>query len=448
MKTMAAFELALVILATYLVGSIPFGYWIARWHGIDLFQHGSGNIGATNVGRVLGRRLGILVFVLDFAKGAVPVGLCLALGPVLATAHDAWLSPKTLGAAAGLAAFLGHLFPVYLRFRGGKGVATGAGVIVVLVPVPAFAAVIVWVGVVCATRYVSLASLAAALTLFLFQLKTTNAFAPDNQLITLFCALAAGLVFLRHRANLARLFHGTENQLPDGPAMFTLGKTIHVISLGLWFGTIAFFMLVALTVFDQMESLAQSKTDRAWFPKSEVYQTKDPAHNLIGPKEQGSRVAGYALSPLFPQYFALQGVCAFLAIATAWAWPRKEPGRRVHQVRGVLLFAALVTVVIGWPLEQKVDAEREPRHEAVEKFLKDPSAANLDAAVAAKKTFAQWHMMSLMLNFVTFVLVGVCLGLAAQLPEKKPSSSTTGKPHGADQQVGGSDPPKVLTHSS
>src|SRR5262245_54563182 len=131
------YSVLLGILLSYLVGAIPFGYLIARSRGVDIFHAGSGNIGATNVGRVLGRRFGILVFVLDFLKGAVPVALM------------SWWQGSRDGAAvaAGLAAFVGHMFPIYLGFRGGKGVATGTGVVAVLLPGPAVGAVLVWVTV-------------------------------------------------------------------------------------------------------------------------------------------------------------------------------------------------------------------------------------------------------------------------------------------------------------
>src|SRR5437660_10014734 len=115
-------QLVLIVFASYLIGAVPVGYLIARWRGVNLFEQGSGNIGATNVGRVLGRRFGILVFALDFLKGALPT--------LAAAALDRSLRPDlpadTLPVTAGVAAFLGHLFPVTLRFRGGKGVATGA----------------------------------------------------------------------------------------------------------------------------------------------------------------------------------------------------------------------------------------------------------------------------------------------------------------------------------
>src|SRR6516164_7300951 len=131
--------LTLIILASYLLGSIPFGYLVARWKGVDILHQGSGNIGATNVGRVLGKRLGILVFVLDFAKGALPT----AAARWAEQAQNPGTQTDVLPVVAGLAAFVGHMFPVYLRFRGGKGVATGAGVVTVLLPLPALAGLLV-----------------------------------------------------------------------------------------------------------------------------------------------------------------------------------------------------------------------------------------------------------------------------------------------------------------
>src|SRR5262249_42554603 len=167
------------------------------------FRQGSGNIGATNVGRVLGRRFGLLVFLLDFAKGALPA----LAAPHLAPADD--LKPELLGVVAGLAAFLGHLFPVWLGFRGGKGVATGAGVIAVLLPGPALGAVLTWVAVLSASRFVSLASLAAAVALCVCRLAMTPApWADENRILTAFCFVAAALVFVRHHGNITRLRRG------------------------------------------------------------------------------------------------------------------------------------------------------------------------------------------------------------------------------------------------
>src|SRR5713101_761686 len=109
--------LGLTLAASYLIGGVPFGWLVARWRGVDILRQGSGNIGATNVGRLLGRRLGILVFCLDFAKGALPV----AIAYRVTACTEPVLGADGLAVAAGLAAFLGHMFPIYLRFRGGKG---------------------------------------------------------------------------------------------------------------------------------------------------------------------------------------------------------------------------------------------------------------------------------------------------------------------------------------
>src|SRR4051812_5149467 len=141
--------LAVAAVAAYLIGAVPFGYLVARWCGVDIFRQGSGNIGATNVGRVLGKPFGLLVFALDFLKGAVPVAVAQALTP-----PNLDLPPQSLGVAAGIAAFVGHLLPIYLRFRGGKGVATGAGAVVVLTPLPAAFAILAWGTTLAVTRYV------------------------------------------------------------------------------------------------------------------------------------------------------------------------------------------------------------------------------------------------------------------------------------------------------
>src|SRR5208283_4575680 len=108
--------IAVTLLISYLVGAIPFGYLVARWRGVDILRQGSGNIGATNIGRVLGRRYGILVFLLDFAKGALPVVAAKRLGLFLGNNDPQSLEVEILGVTVGLAALLGHLFPIYLRF--------------------------------------------------------------------------------------------------------------------------------------------------------------------------------------------------------------------------------------------------------------------------------------------------------------------------------------------
>lgn len=216
----------LAVVAAYLIGAIPFGYLIARWRGVDIFAHGSGNIGATNVGRVLGRPFGVVVFLLDFAKGAIPAWIARTLSLEPDSRLMNLLGSDGLPVLCGLAAFLGHLYPIYLRFRGGKGVATGAGVISVLLTIPAVGALAVWLATVAATRYVSLASMVAVVALCALRLiLTPDPFAPQNRTLTTFCFVAAILVFIRHRTNITRLLGGTENRLGDSKTTSTTSQS-------------------------------------------------------------------------------------------------------------------------------------------------------------------------------------------------------------------------------
>ena len=207
-----------VLGAVYLIGAIPFGYLIGRLvKGVDIRNFGSGNIGATNVGRVLGWKWFPVVMLLDLLKGAAPVFLIRYSSlPV----DELLLNRSVLASLAGLVAMLGHLFPVYLHFKGGKGVATGAGVIGVLLPLPTLIAAAAFVFVLTLTRYVSLSSIVGAVTLVVavFVLDglgnrslsdpTSGAWAP-----ALLAVLGAILVVGRHRANIARLLEGTEPKI-------------------------------------------------------------------------------------------------------------------------------------------------------------------------------------------------------------------------------------------
>jgi glycerol-3-phosphate acyltransferase PlsY len=427
MATLGA--MLLTVLVAYLVGAVPFGYLVARWRGVDLLRVGSGNIGATNVGRVLGRRFGILVFCLDFAKGALPVVAAerVAEGVDLGLPTDQ--ARQLLAVAAGLAAFLGHLFPVYLRFRGGKGVATGAGVVAVLLPVPTLGAVVTWLAVVCATAYVSVASLSAALALCGLRLRLTPApWAAENLIVTVFCLLAAALVVARHRGNLVRLARGTENRLKDTPTMRSFAKTIHVLALGLWFGSAVFFsFVVAPALFGALDSVAAlPRAERPlWFPLPAEFDADTQTR-----KEQGTRAAGTALSPMFDWYFLIQGVCGLLAAGTALGWPRIEPQARVHRVRVMLLLVALALVVIGWPVERQVSKLRAARNQASDELLQQTAwtarapvpaiqkemEQKKVAADEARAEFGRWHFYSLMLNFATVACVTAAMALAARLP--------------------------------
>jgi glycerol-3-phosphate acyltransferase PlsY len=185
------------ILAGYLCGSIPFGLLLARRAGIDVRQAGSGNIGATNVARTAGARLGLATLVLDALKGALP------------TAAAAGLTGDTFTTAAtGLAAFVGHVFPVTLGFAGGKGVATALGVLVVLCPWVALVAVALFAAVLALGRRVSAASIVGALVAPL-----AGALLGDPGPVVAATGAMAGIVVLRHRDNLRRLWDGTEPPL-------------------------------------------------------------------------------------------------------------------------------------------------------------------------------------------------------------------------------------------
>jgi acyl-phosphate glycerol 3-phosphate acyltransferase len=410
---------AIVIAATaiiaYFVGAIPFGYLAARMHGIDIFKQGSGSIGATNVGRILGWGWGIGVFLLDFAKGAGPAAAGLAIGRAWAIEPAA-----AAGVAAGLAAFLGHLFPIYLRFHGGKGVATGAGVVTVLLPGPTLAALAVWLVVVSTTLFMSIASLTGAVALCAVYFATQpEPFARQHLILTVFSLVATALVFVKHRANIGRLVRGNENRLADCETMRQISKVIHVMAVGLWFGMAVFFSFpVALTLFGSFETLAESKNRPTWFPLPEAYTLQ-----LDLQKEQGIRAAGFAISPRFGHYFLWQGICGLLACVTALSWSRAEPGRRIHSLRAAVVLLALTTVVLGWPVEQKVGELRQTRNAAADVLiekLKTPAWSEVPQEranwEAAKSEFARWHLWSLSLNMVTIVLVGLAMAMTIALP--------------------------------
>jgi acyl-phosphate glycerol 3-phosphate acyltransferase len=431
-----------VALVGYLVGGIPFGYLVARWRGVDILRQGSGNIGATNVGRVLGRRLGILVFCLDFAKGALPVAVALRLSNTFG------VPAQVLGVTAGLAAFLGHVFPVYLRFRGGKGVATGAGVVAVLLPIPTLVAAVIWLAVVCTTGYVSVASVTAALTLCLVHLVATPApLGTDNLVLTVFCLLAAALVLVRHRANLARLRRGEENRLKSTARLQAIPRLIHVVAVGLWFGMGAFFSFVAApALFATLEGVADKpRPERPlWFPVPVEFDQSQQTR-----KEQGTRAAGVAISPLFAAYFPMQFDCALLATATALGWALRE-GARVHRWRLGLVLIALLTVIVGWPLEREVSALRVTRNEASDEHLTLAASQPLNSAAsptgleevrqraeAARSEFIRWHLVSLLLNFVTVLLVTGAMALAAYLPERFQGEGESMDQKAADPDIRG-----------
>jgi len=196
-----------VLIVSYALGSIPFGYLAGRLAGIDIRKTGSGNIGATNVVRVLGKVYGYPVFFLDFLKGlgAVKISLLIAT-----RVSPGWSSPEIFGIFAALSSVTGHCFPVWLKFRGGKGIATSAGALFGLMPLATLIGLAVWIIVFWLTRYVSLASMAAAVVLppVIAILSWLNQGYGKALFYSSLCI--AAVVIWRHHSNLSRLMHGTE----------------------------------------------------------------------------------------------------------------------------------------------------------------------------------------------------------------------------------------------
>ncbi|HEY0005534.1 MAG TPA: glycerol-3-phosphate 1-O-acyltransferase PlsY [Pyrinomonadaceae bacterium] len=199
---------ALLLFAAYLLGSIPFGYLIVRAReGSDVRETGSGGTGATNVTRRAGKMAGILTLLLDAAKGALAVAL--ARWFLTTDVNAEWYV-----AAAGLAAILGHCFPVWLGFRGGKGVATGVGVFLLLAPAALGCTAIIFILIVWTTRFVSLGSIlaTASLPLIIWLLSTFIRPVEHTAAILTAALLGAALIIFMHRANIGRLMRGTENK--------------------------------------------------------------------------------------------------------------------------------------------------------------------------------------------------------------------------------------------
>jgi glycerol-3-phosphate acyltransferase PlsY len=190
------------VIISYLAGSIPSAYLAGKARGVDLRQHGSGNLGATNVVRVLGPRIGAVVFIADLLKGFLPV--------YLLPAYTETLRPEIWALVYGAAAIIGHVKPVFLLGRGGgKGVATASGVFLALALVPMLVAQAIWIVVFYFTRYVSLASLLAAAAL---PLAVLFWFRDPSSPVFIASVIIAAFVFWTHRANIGRLRRGEEHR--------------------------------------------------------------------------------------------------------------------------------------------------------------------------------------------------------------------------------------------
>lgn len=200
---MTATATSLLTLLAYLIGSVPFGLLLAKTRGVDIRTVGSGNIGATNVLRTLGKPLGITCFVLDVLKGYLPAKLL----PLIATLLCPNAVGPNIGILFGAAAILGHNFPVFLKFKGGKGVATSAGVLLGVAPLAVGIGLLTWAVVFFVSGYVSLGSIVASLAVI-----ATAWIAGYATVTATALTLLGALSIWRHRSNIQRLMAGTENR--------------------------------------------------------------------------------------------------------------------------------------------------------------------------------------------------------------------------------------------
>jgi glycerol-3-phosphate acyltransferase PlsY len=214
---MSAGLIALAVVA-YFAGSIPFGLLVGKYKGIDVRTAGSGNIGATNVGRLLGKKFFFIVFALDFGKSLLPMLVASILASRIPQEERDW-HIYLLWLLVGFAAVIGHMFSIFLKFKGGKGVATSAGVMLGLFPNftwPGLLAIVVFITVFFAFRYVSLASMAAACAfpiLYFVIGKIKGWPVTESQLpLLIFAIVIALLIVSKHRGNIRRLLAGTENR--------------------------------------------------------------------------------------------------------------------------------------------------------------------------------------------------------------------------------------------
>jgi hypothetical protein len=256
-----------------------------------------------------------------------------------------------------------------------------------------------------ASRLVSLASLGAVTVLVAAHFIHVPAPFGESALpITLYLVIGTAMVFLKHRANTKRLLAGTENAVGEFPMRQPVLRSLHVLALGLWFGGAAFFNFgTATAIFASFEDVVNAgPSDRT---AHEVIFTPsgDPEIDAARKKALASALAGSAVGPVFPRYFAMQAVCGVLALLTALSWWRLGG---VHRWRVYILAFALLTVAVAWPISAEVTRLRLLRF--------NPDAA---IASAAKDGFGAWHLVSLGLSFVTVGTAGIALALAGRLPE-------------------------------
>ncbi len=416
----------------YFVGAIPFGYLAGKLNGLDVRLAGSGNIGATNVGRLLGRRWGLAVFILDLSKGLAGVLVGRELAGDMAVQ---W--PALLPVIGGLSAFFGHLFPIYLRFKGGKGVATGAGVALGLLPGWCLEAMAIWALFTLCTRTVSAGSLAASA--WLAGHSALALITDPVQPVAWFGVLGGGLVIVKHRANLTRLLADKENLLADAQIFRTAPPALHLLAVGAWLAIGGFVTFVAgLGLFERFRELSAPPTlSRPYWlpiPGPMANVGPGPAAGLPEPLwvEQGGILAGHAVSVLFGPYFHWQAGLGLVVFATAWRLSRRGNGG-VPRIRLILSGCALVGALAGNGIEQRVESLRLDRYAMTEEYLRDvaDNSAN-DTPVSRehlrqiRARFGSWHSLSVAANLATLLVVAglLLLGPGALLQVLEPPNGT------------------------
>ncbi|MEA1973478.1 MAG: glycerol-3-phosphate 1-O-acyltransferase PlsY [Candidatus Cloacimonadota bacterium] len=199
-----------ILLASYLIGSIPTSFIFGKLvKGIDIRDFGSGNVGATNALRVLGTKIGIITLIIDIAKGFITV----FLGKIVLEKFGISNNIELLTISIAFAAIIGHIFTIYLKFKGGKGVATSAGVFIALTPIPILFALIIFLVTVVITRYVSLGSILGAISLFIVELIINIQMGFSQKYYLAFVSLVALFIVIKHKANIGRLLAGNENKI-------------------------------------------------------------------------------------------------------------------------------------------------------------------------------------------------------------------------------------------
>lgn len=208
---MLLLEMIAIFIVSYLFGAIPWGFIIGKAKGIDIREHGSKNIGSTNITRTLGKKWGMTCFLLDFLKGFLPSFIAVFILPKYFGFAGNYADMSIMLAIIG--SFIGHIFPVYLKFKGGKGVATGAGALLALTPMAVVIGLAGWAIIFKASRYVSAASILSAITVAVMTcvLSVSNIYSISLAL-QIFIAVICLIAIIKHKSNIVRLLNGTENR--------------------------------------------------------------------------------------------------------------------------------------------------------------------------------------------------------------------------------------------